>query len=167
MWELLGQNAGQIQIFLAILALILALFGYCGLMKQIRFSKKQDAISLKLKTLEMLSLNIEKHSKVINAIDLNIYDFEDLIKESKAKNHSGTEKLEGYLVKLKTTRKDSSNKRSESQVLLKEISKSSKPLNPAFLSDLYRVSSSLGSSVELSDSIKPMIEQYRKEKNLS
>lgn len=167
MWGLLGQNAGQIQILLAILALILALLGYFGLMKQIRFSKDQDTISLKLKALELLALNIEKHSKVINTIDLNMYDFEELVKLSKEKNHIDTENLEEHLVLFKTTRENSSNTRSKLKGFLKEINESSDQLDPKFLGDLYRVLSNASNSAELSDLIKPMIVRYQKEKNLS
>ena len=75
MWGWLGDNAGQIQIVIAILAFILAYVVYRKVLKQIEISQEQALVANKQRGFE---LKIQSLSLTITALDRNISKINNL-----------------------------------------------------------------------------------------
>lgn len=111
MWGWLGQNSGQVQIVIAILAFILAYIVYRKVLEQIKISNRQTEISnnqisianeqrkfeLQLTLVSMLYEHLVKTSKLKNRAEILLKNYETYIKSLYEKEDSTpvVEKLEG------------------------------------------------------------------------
>lgn len=84
-WQYLIDNAGPIQIIIALIALFLAYHGYKKILKQIEISMNQTNImikqnnhELKMNTLDLINRNIEKNCEMLQKIPLLILELKQI-----------------------------------------------------------------------------------------
>lgn len=133
MWGWLGVNSGQIQIVIAIFALFLAIVAYNKILHQIAISTEQTKIAnnqseqmlaqnkmaieqrvfeLKSKILEVVIENTKLNYQCLHSLPVLVEDFENLLKDLKARQDPDLEHIEKLLETLKSFKgkiKDNNN----------------------------------------------------------
>jgi len=99
-WSWLGCNAGQIQILIAVIALLLAIIPIRHAYKQLKLSNTQRAFELKINLYSLMTENIQLINQSYEKFSEIIKEYTIVIAELKRRNDSELNKHEGILVRV-------------------------------------------------------------------
>lgn len=126
-WKMLSDNSGQIQILIALVALVYARRAYHKILDQIKISRNQDSENYKQKSfelkMEILNMFLQL-TNIVNSTLVNHYEFEDAI-QTTLEGEISDEDRDG----LNGTLKIIQNRIKEAKELKAEIMNTTKQIN--------------------------------------